>query len=145
MSSEMAPYLETITVTDKAGASSDSSSLVLDDTGGRIRLPQPGSSIVVRLNGVQVFSGVIDSVKSSGSRSAGRGLSVSAKGFDVQGKAKEPQRLHLDDGTIGDFLTKVAKRAGFDMKIDPALANIARDYIAADGESFLHVGEKACP
>lgn len=142
VSSQMANYLESITVTDKAGVSSDSCSLRLDDTGGQIRLPQPGGSVVVRLDGVQVFAGIIDSVKSSGSRSSGRSLSVSAKGFDVNGKAKEPQRVHQDEGTVGDFLKTVAKKAGFDMKIDPALANIARDYIAADAESLLHVGEK---
>ncbi|WP_282046294.1 phage late control D family protein [Roseibium album] len=138
----LSPYLETITVTDKAGASSDSCRLTLDDTGGRIKLPQPGQTLVVWLNGVQVFTGVIDSVKSSGSRSAGRGLSVSAKGFDVRGKAKEPQRFHKDDGTIGDFLKTASQNAGFELKIDDDLANIARDYIAADGESLLHIGEK---
>ncbi|KZM49927.1 late control D family protein, partial [Labrenzia sp. OB1] len=122
--------------------SSDSCSLRMDDTGGAIRLPQPGGSVLVRLNGVQVFAGIIDSVKSSGSRSSGRSLSVSAKGFDVSGKAKEPQRIHQDEGTVGGFLKTVAKKAGFDMKIDPALGNIVRDYIAADGESLLHLGEK---
>jgi phage protein D len=142
ISSAMSNYLESITVTDKAGASSDSCSLRLDDTGGKIRLPQPGGSVQVRLSGVQVFTGIIDSVKSSGSRSSGRSLSVSAKGFDVNGKAKEPQRLHQDEGTIGDFLKTVAQKAGFDMKIDPALSSIVRDYIAADAESLLHVGEK---
>ena len=142
VSSKMANYLEQITVTDKAGASSDSCSLTLDDAGGQIKLPQPGGKVVVRLNGVQVFSGVIDSVKSSGNRSGGRSLSVSAKGFDVKGKAKQPQRLHQDEGTVGDFLKKLGQKAGFEMKIDPALANIARDYIAADGESLLHIGEK---
>lgn len=142
VSGQMANYLESITVTDKAGASSDSCSLKLDDTGGRIRLPQTGGSVLVRLGGVKVFAGIIDSVRSSGSRSSGRSLSVSAKGFDVSGKAKEPQRVHQDGGTVGDFLKTLAEKAGFDMKIDPALEKIARDYIAADAESFLHIGEK---
>ncbi len=43
VSSKMANYLEQITVTDKAGASSDSCSLTLDDAGGQIKLPQPGA------------------------------------------------------------------------------------------------------
>ena len=38
------------------------------------------------------FRGVVDEVRSSGSRSAGRVLSISGKGFDAQGKAKQ-QRL----------------------------------------------------
>ncbi|WP_298981599.1 contractile injection system protein, VgrG/Pvc8 family [uncultured Roseibium sp.] len=138
----MTPYLQSITVTDQAGSSSDSCSLVLNDSGGRLRLPQPGGAVSVSLDGVNVFTGIIDSVKSSGSRGSGRMLSVSAKGFDVAGKAKEPVQLHQDDGSVGDFLTKVAKKAGFNMKVDPALANIVRDYIASDGESFLHTGER---
>jgi len=142
VSSALSNYLESITVTDKAGASSDSCSLKLDDTGGKIRLPQPGGSVMVRLDGVQVFTGIIDSVNSSGSRSSGRSLSVSAKGFDVNGKAKEPQRIHQDEGTVGDFLKTLARKAGFDMKIDPALGSVVRDYIAADSESLLHIGEK---
>lgn len=142
MTTAMRPYLTSIRVSDQAGSASDSCALVFDDSGGQLRLPRSGSSISVRLDGVQVFSGVTDSVRSSGSRSAGRTLNVSAKGFDVRGNAKTPQLLHLDDGTIGDFLQKLGEKAGFTTRIDPALAAIARDYLVADGESFLHMGEK---
>ncbi|WP_306147261.1 MULTISPECIES: phage late control D family protein [unclassified Roseibium] len=139
---DMADYLMSITVSDKAGSASDSCRLVFDDTDGQIRLPQPGSALKVLLNRVPVFDGITDSVKASGNRGSGRSLSVSAKGFDTRGKAKEPQQLHQDDGTVGDFLTKLARKAGFTPTIDPDLGNIFRDYLVADGESFLHMGEK---
>lgn len=142
MASAFANYLISITVTDKAGSSSDSCQLVLDDTGGQIKLPQKGSKVAVFLNGVRVFYGIVDKPQSSGSRGAGMKLSVTAKGFDIRGKAKEPQRLHQDDGTVGSFLQKVAGKAGFNLKIDQALAGIQREYLAADGESLLHIGER---
>ncbi|MEP2706525.1 MAG: hypothetical protein ABJQ71_05985 [Roseibium sp.] len=126
----------------QGGASSDSCSLELNDNDGRLRLPQPGGKVSVRLEGVKVFTGVVDSAKFSGSRASGRVINVSAKGFDIAGRAKEPQLVHQDDGTVGDFLKKLGEKAGFKTKIDPALANIASDYFVADGESFLHMGEK---
>lgn len=142
MTDGMRPYLQSIRVTDKAGSASDSCSLTFDDTAGQIRLPQPGSSVAVSLNGVPVFRGVSEVPKSRGGRGAGRTLQVSAKGFDVRGKAKEPQLMHQDDGSIGDFLKKLGEKAGFNTDVDPALRNIMRDYIVADGESFLYMGEK---
>ncbi|MEJ8474439.1 phage late control D family protein [Roseibium algae] len=142
MSAKMRPFLTDLSVTDKDGQASDTCSLTFDDEAGQIRLPTAGTSVVVRLDGVQVFKGVSDVPKSSGSRGGGRLLKVAAKGFDARGKVKEPQHFHQDDGTVGSFLEKLAKRAGFNMKVAPELANIARDYLVADGESFLHSGER---
>src|SRR5690606_7308094 len=92
MTSGMRPYLTAISVTDKAGASSDAASLTFDDSGGQVRLPQDGASVKVYLNGVQVFDGKVDSVRSSGSRGGGRTLAVTAKGFDAKGKVKDGQQ-----------------------------------------------------
>jgi phage protein D len=69
-------------------------------------------------------------------------MRVAAKGFDSRGKIKQPMQIHQDDGTIGDFLKKLGSKAGLDVKVDPAFASIARTYLAADGESFLHVGQR---
>lgn len=138
----MRPYLISIAVTDKDGAASDTCSLVFDDTDGQCLLPRDGASIIVFLQGVKVFEGTADVPRSSGSRSGGRKLSVSAKGFDSRGKVKEAQSFHKDDCTLKVFLEKAAKNAGFTIKIDPDLAKIKRDYWAADGESFLHLGQK---
>ncbi|MEP4031208.1 late control D family protein [Roseibium polysiphoniae] len=142
MTSGMRPYLTDISVTDEAGAASDRCSLTFDDTDGVLKMPTPGGSVRVRLNGVQVFSGVLEAPRSTGSRGGGRKLSVSAKGFDPAGKAKEPQALHQDDGTVGGFLKKLGERAGIDVEVGPELASLARDYLVADHESLLHVGER---
>jgi len=143
MTSPMQPYLISITVADKDGTVSDTCQLVFDDAGGQIKLPQPGSSVVVYLQGVKVFEGKTDVPRFSLNRGGGRTLSVSAKGFDAKGKVKEPQSFHLDDASLQDYLDKAAQTAGISsVKIDPAFEGIQRDYWSADADSFLHIGQR---
>ncbi len=100
------PVLQSLRVSDKAGMSSDTASLELDDRGGQIVLPRPGALVLISLGwegqGMgRVFEGTVDEIRASGSRS-GRTLSISAKGMDTRDKPKEGQRRHFDDTTIGD-------------------------------------------
>lgn len=141
MSSRMRPFLLNIEVTDKEGMSGDTCSLTFDDRAGQIKLPPVGSLVEVWLNGTLVFKGRSDAPRSSGSRGGGRTLSVTAKGFDPRGKVKEQQNLHKDDATLKDFLTEVASRAGFSLKIDEQFAQIKRDYWSTEGDSFLSLGQ----
>lgn len=143
VSSAMRPYLTDISVVDRSGTSSDSCSLAFDDADGALKLPNPGSKIEVRLNGVLVFQGVVDSTPWELTRGGGRILRVTAKGFDTRGKAKEGQLWHLDDASLGDALKKAGRSAGVpDVIIDPAFASMQRDYWSPDGASFLAWGEK---
>ncbi|EXL07432.1 late control D family protein [Brucella anthropi] len=143
MTSGMRPYLIDIEVTDKEGTSSDTCSLTFDDNGGQIELPRDGALIEIFLQGVSIFKGTLDSVRSSGSRGGGRTLRVTAKGFDSRGKVKQPLTFHRDDATLQEFLDDAAKRAGLaSVKLDPQFAKIHRAYWAADGESYIHIGER---
>lgn len=143
VSVNMRPYLLDIEVTDKDGTASDTCSLTFDDTDGQVMLPESGAKVRIFLQGAQVFSGTVDSVRSSGSRGGGRTLKVTAKGFDSRGKVKEAQGFHKDDATLQDFLDQAAKNAGLaGVKIGGDLGSIRRDYWAADGESFLQIGQK---
>ncbi|WP_339760693.1 late control D family protein [uncultured Hoeflea sp.] len=142
ISAGLRPHLTAITVTDKDGTAGDTLSITVDDTGGQFRMPDEGSRVTAAINGVRVFEGTVDKVRSQGSRSAGLTLSISAKGYDTKGKAKQPQALHKDDATLEEFLGEVAENAGYSLTIDPELGGISRDYWAADSESFLHVGQK---
>ncbi len=83
------PYLIDISVTDKAGTTSDSCSLTLDDTGGQVALDMEGLDITVVLKGHEVFQGTIETARSTGSRGGGRLIPITAKGFDTRGKAKQ--------------------------------------------------------
>lgn len=148
VSSNVLPRLQTLSVTNKAGTVSDTASLEFDDTGGAILLPSDGVSMEILLGSneqgiASVFRGVVDEVKSSGSRSSGRALSVSAKGVDTKGKPKQPQEKHWDNQQLGSVFNDAAQRAGIGgARVDPALASIQRPYWAMQGESFLHWGER---
>lgn len=142
LTSAMRPFLLQITVSDKAGSASDTCSLEFDDAGGQVKLPAEGARVQVFLQGASIFTGKVDSVRSSGSRGGGRTLSVTAKGFDAKGKEKDVQSHHMDDASLQQFLDKAATKAGLSgITIDPAFATIVRPYWSAS-ESFLHLGQK---
>lgn len=69
-------------------------------------------------------------------------MTVTAKGFDTRGKAKEVQHFHKDDATLGEFLKAAGEKAGFSVKVDDELGAVSRDYWSADGESFLALGDR---
>lgn len=142
ISDDLRPYLISITVTDKDGTESDSCNIEVDDTSGQFATPNEKASVRVALNGVTVFEGIVDKVRSKGSRGSGMTMTVTAKGYDTKGKAKEAQAFHADDATLEDFLGQAADRAGFTLKVDPEFASMTRDYWAADFESFLHLGQR---
>ncbi|SDR00121.1 late control D family protein [Pseudovibrio sp. Tun.PSC04-5.I4] len=142
ISQNLRPYLMSISATDKAGYSSDSCSLVLDDRAGQIKLPSAGSKLVVMLEGKKIFEGITDRPASSGSRSSGQKLTIKAKGFDERSPVKQPLFFHKDDASLGDFLQTAAKKAGFTIKVDPAFKDVIRDYWGASGESFLALGQR---
>ena len=142
------PVLISLTVSDKVGTHADTASLDIDDTDGRIVLPQIGAPVIVALGweggGVRVvFTGTVDEVRSSGSRGGGRTLSISAKGVDTTGKAKEPQQRHFDHKTVEDILKEAGSSASItEVEVDPALARITRTYFEMRDESFIHMGER---
>jgi uncharacterized protein len=142
ISAGLRPHLISISVTDKDGTAGDTLSITVDDTGGQFRMPDEGARVSASIDGLVAFEGTVDKVRSQGSRDAGLTLSITAKGYDTKGKAKEPQALHKDDATLEEFLGAAADAAGFSLVIDPELGALSRDYWAADNESFLHVGQK---
>jgi len=147
ITSVLAPVLISLTVSDKVGAHSDTASLEVDDTHGRIILPRIGAQVMVALGwedeGLRtVFTGTVDEVRSSGSRS-GRTLNITAKGVDTTGKPKEPQQRHFDNKTIAGILKEAGASAGVtDVDVDPELREIRRAYVEMRDESFIHLGER---
>jgi phage protein D len=142
------PVLISLSVADKVGTHSDTASLEIDDTDGRIVLPRIGAPVIVALGwegeGVRVvFTGTVDEVRSSGSRGSGRTLSISAKGMDTTKKPKEGQHRHFDDTTVEDILMGAGRTAGVtEIEVDPSLASITRKYFEMRDESFIHMGER---
>jgi phage protein D len=139
--------LEQLTVSDKAGTTSDSASITLDDTAAQIRMPSIGDPMTIALGWerggvVQVFDGTVDTVRAEGSRGGGSRLIISAKGFDPKGKAKEPLEFHKDDASLKDFMSEAAQKAGLSIDVQGRLASIQRPYWAASTESFIHLGHR---
>lgn len=139
--------LQSVTVSDRAGTSSDSASIVVDDRGGMITFPRHNAKAVIFMGfrgaGISpVFSGTVDEVRSSGGRGGGV-IEISAKGLDTSGKVKEPQQRSFDDMTVEDILKAAGEAAGIsDIRVDPDLASIVRDYEHMDDESFVAFGDR---
>jgi phage protein D len=147
ISSRLGPLLTKLTISDKEGTHSDTCNLQIDDEDGRVLLPGVGDPMVVSLGwegegSSVVFQGAVDEVKSSGSRGSGRELSVSAKGVDTQGKAKEAQQRHWDNKTLQQVLQDAGRYAGISVRVDPQLASITREWWGMNDESFMHLGER---
>jgi phage protein D len=148
ITSTLSPVLISLSVSDKVGTHADTATLEIDDTDGRIVLPQIGAPVIVALGwqdeGVRmVFTGTVDEVKSAGSRSSGRTLTITAKGMDTTAGPKQTQQRHFDDKSVKDILTEAGKAAGItEIDIDPSLAGIKRRSFDMRDESFIHAGER---
>jgi phage protein D len=139
--------LESLTVTDKEGATSDTASITLDDSDGQIFMPQTGDPMTISLGwedtGVSlVFDGICDSPRSQGTRGGGRTLIITAKGFDPKDKAKEPLEFHKDDASLEEFMSEAAGKAGMSIRVAGKLGSITRPYWSAGTESFIHLGQR---
>jgi phage protein D len=142
------PVLLGLRVSDKVGTHTDSADLEIDDTDGRIVLPGKGAKVSIGLGweseGMRVvFRGTVDEVKSSGSRSSGRRLKITAKGMDTTGPIKEGQQRNWDNTTVEAIMRDAARFAGIaNVEIDPALRSLARTYFEMRDESFIGMGER---
>lgn len=151
VSSAILPLLHSLSINDKAGSSTDTIDMTLDDTDGQIIFPRDGVRIEVRLGdenaaAALTYRGIVDEVRSTGSRSSGKLMMITGKGFDTKGRAKESRQRHWDSQTLGSVFADAARSAGVTRtKVDDALAGITRSYWAMNGESFLEFGERlAC-
>ena len=141
--SRFSPVVKSIDVDDKDGLTSDTCTIKLADKDGMIAMPGGGDMLRVWLgdsiDGIGlVFEGRIDEVRSTGTKGGGRELTISAKGVDTAGKAKEPAEKHKDDAKFGDVAKEWGKAAGFkEVVIDEEIASFEDDYWSMNNESFL--------
>ena len=146
------PVLISLTITDSDGGKADTLDIELDDRDGQIALPAPGAPIEAMLwweqppawasGAAAQFTGKTDEPKSKGSRSEGRILSISAKSADLKGKGKHKTSKHKDQAKFADIAQEWGQAAGYQVKVDDALASIQRDYWSMANESFLSWGRR---
>lgn len=147
VTSRFRPILLDITVTDNIGSTSDTCEIELADEEGLIKFPSKGDQIFVYMGvdesgGGEVFRGTVDEVRSTGGKSVGRKMRISAKGIDTTKKVKEPQQKHKDDAKFGDVAQEWGKDAGVQVTVHADLSSIQRKYWDMRGESFIHWGKR---
>lgn len=139
----MNDFLRKIEVHLREGDGGDTADLDLDDTGGRLALPQAGAQVSISLGGVPVFEGYTEEPDWSYARGAGRIFSVHCVAHDSRGAVKDPQHWHQDGGSLEDFLERAAKEAGLSsIKVAPAFASISRQWWSPSGAHFLQLGRR---
>ena len=147
ITARIADILQSIIVEDRAGASADQATIIIDDSAGNLIFPRANAlckiSLGFRGQGIApVFEGKVDEVRSKGGR-AGKTIHITAKGIDTAGKAKQPQNRHFDEMSVLDIMRTAGQAAGItDIRIDPDLAGIIREYEHMDNESFIAFGER---
>ena len=147
ITSKLRPVVQSITVSDQAGRSADTATIVLDDSSSLLTFPRWNVKIEVLLGfrgaGIAtVFKGLIDEVRSSGGRD-GKTITVNAKGVDTSGKIKEPQKRHFDNLTIKEILQNAGSYCGVtDIRVDQDFASKTISYEEMNNGSFLAFGEQ---
>ncbi|UYO50347.1 late control protein [Rhodopseudomonas palustris] len=142
------PFLQRLTVNDKAGTTSDNAEIEIDDANGVVAMPDKKAPVVISLGrrsrGIgQVFEGTVTDVRSIGDRGGGQRLLIIAKGADTTSKVKQSFEKHWDDKPLSAVLKEAAELAGLSkVVVDPSLGKLMRPYWAMNGESFLHFGHR---
>ena len=134
------PHVMEIEATDGSGDGADTCRITLADD-GRIIMPKKGAAISVSIMGVQVFSGILKTPRCTYAKGQGGLMILNAAGHDTEDKGKEGQQTTKEDGSLGDFLQDMGKKAGYSVKLDPELAKIKRTFWAAEGRSFRHMAQ----
>lgn len=152
VTSNFAPVLISLTITDSEGGKSDTLEIEMDDSDGQIAFPRSGADIEARLwwidpppgtpPGAVVFKGKTDEPTSDGTRGGGMTLTINAKSADPKGKAKNKEEKHKDNATFGDVAKEWGQAAGLDIKVDSELASIKRDWWGMANESYLQWGAR---
>lgn len=147
ISEKLFPYLLRLSVTDKAGTTSDTAEIEVDDTNGMIAMPPKNTPVQVFLGwqstGIsQVFEGTVNDTRLIGSRGNGRHMAISAKGADTTSKVKQSQEKHWDKKPFSSVFEEAAGLAGLSAIVDPTLGKIERPYWSMNAESFLHFGHR---
>lgn len=142
------PVVISLSTRDRAGLTSDSCRVVLDDTGGRLPLPEGSDRLQIGLGRAEggiadVFDGFVADARSQGDRGGGASLVITGRGADPRGKGKEPRQRHWDETTLGAVMADVGTLAELDeVHVHESLAGIARPWWGMDGESPIAFGRR---
>lgn len=138
--------VQSVTIRDAAGETSDTCELVLDDANDQFALPKRGEQVQVALSrdgvaGAAAFEGVIDDVRWRMARGEGQVLVVECKAADMRGDLKTRKEKHKDDSTLEEAARTFAPD-GYAVKFGGDLGQIRREYWYMGRENFLHWAQR---
>jgi len=146
----IADRLVSLRLSDAAGEQSDTAEIRLDDRGHRIELPRTGAeleiSIGYRETGLADMGlWVVDEIELQGppstllirAHAAHLGRSETAR--HRKATLRQSRTQGWDDLTLGDLVATIARRNGFEPRVDEFLAAIHIPHLDQTDESDLHL------
>ena len=158
VTNNLMPFLLSVTIMDKIDVM-DEAVIEIDDRDARIPLPPIASSVSIELGWesegtIEVFSGVVADLLSTGSRKeGGRRLHVECTGVNMLGDIKSPQQMNWGEGAppgqkegehvnVSKVFSEAMGKAGFSGQLGGKFSGIGRDYWAMMNESPMHFGQR---
>jgi phage protein D len=148
VTSKFDPFLIKIRIIDKKG-SADEAHIEVDDRYGRLKIPQLGEAVRIRLGWrddalFTTFSGKIADVDHMGQKKQGRRMEWMCSGVSFTDKLKEPFKNTWEEKKAGEgidlktVITEAAKQSGVtDVKIDEKIGAIKMPSFIQSTESLF--------
>ncbi|HCL63710.1 MAG TPA: late control protein [Rhizobium sp.] len=134
VSTDFYSRLVSATIRDEPGQEADRIDLRFDDEGNDIEMPEKGAIVTARFGyrdtGAQKMGVFVVEKTGIEGGDGGEFIDISGRSADMRSDVKEPLSEHFDDTTVGAIVSDLAKRHGFEAKVDDELAAIAIPYIA---------------
>nr|BDD44924.1 phage late control protein [Coxiellaceae bacterium] len=133
-------YCTAIQIVDEAGSESDSASITLADTEGRLALPRMGAELTVALGyqetGLMPMG--IYRVDNIMVQSSPRTLTIKGHAANLNSAFKSQQTRSWEPQALGNLIHTIASENGYEAKVSQALKNIPLPHIDQTAESDLH-------
>ncbi|UTO29140.1 phage late control D family protein [Bartonella harrusi] len=129
------------TITDHAGNEVDRFEAEFDDRDNDLEIPQKNSTLQVMFGYQDSISAVmgrfvVESVVSIGG-SDGEVLRLCGKSASMRGELKEQISEHFDNQTIGEIVESLAKRHGYQAKVDQEFYSKTLPYVVRTNQSTI--------
>jgi len=140
VTARIAERLIDMSITDEAGFKSDSLTVTVDDSDGRLEVPRKGARLEVHLGYQETglaYSGeyIVDEPELSGPPDK---IVFRARGADLRENLKTSKTRSWDEVTMGDIVQTISAEHELQPKIAEALSSIKIAHIDQTGESDLH-------
>ncbi|MCZ4273227.1 phage late control D family protein [Maritalea porphyrae] len=138
---------KSITVNRAARKVSDTADITLADPDGSTFMPPTGAPIQIMmglstLDMGLAFDGFVDTVRSTGSKSGGREISIKGNSVDNKSKVKAPGMRSEDKNNFEAVAKKWGGLADLDIRVAGDLAGVERDFWLMQNESFMQWGHR---